>query len=94
MLGLQGKYEEAKLASARGLPPDQAAGNVDYLRKIVKLEPKPLAADTAKVAANKPSDKFAAAKKPGLKGSAGDSVTADSTASGWSTQVAAAKKAP
>jgi Flp pilus assembly protein TadD len=97
VLGLQGKYDEAKLASARGLPPDQAAGNVDYLRKIVKLEPKPLAADSAKFAANTPSDKFAAnaaAKKPGLKGSAGDSVTADSTASGWSTQVAAAKKAP
>ncbi len=96
VLGLQGKYDEAKLASARGLPADQAAGNVDYMRKIVKLEPKPLAANSAKVAAV-PSNKIAAKpapKKPALKGSAGDNVAADSAATGWSTQVAAAKKAP
>lgn len=43
VLGLQGKYDEAKLAAARELPADNAASNADYLRSMVKLEPKPLA---------------------------------------------------
>lgn len=82
VLGLQGKYDEAKLASARDLPADAAAENVDYMRRIVKLEPKAM----AKVAAK---DK----KKPELKGAAGDDVAADTASSGWATQVAAVKKA-
>ena len=40
VLGLQGKYDEAKLTAARDLPADNAAANVDYVRNIVKLEPK------------------------------------------------------
>ncbi len=43
VLGLQGKYDEAKLTAARGLPADKAAANVDYMRSIVKLDAKPLA---------------------------------------------------
>ncbi|HJU32432.1 MAG TPA: tetratricopeptide repeat protein [Hyphomicrobiaceae bacterium] len=42
VLGLQGKYDEAKLAAARDLPAENAAANVDYVRSLVKLEPKPL----------------------------------------------------
>ena len=42
VLGLQGKYDEAKLTAARDLPADNAAANVDYVRNIVKLQPKPL----------------------------------------------------
>lgn len=77
VLGLQGKYDEAKLAAARDLPADNAAANVDYVRSLVKLEPKPLA-----LAADRP--------KPVLKGTATEEGT---TASGWAPQVAAAKPA-
>ena len=37
VLGLQGKYDEAKVAIARDLPPDRVASNVDYLQQIVKV---------------------------------------------------------
>jgi Flp pilus assembly protein TadD len=42
VLGLQGKYDEAKLAAARDSSPDVAASNVDYVRRMVKLDPKPM----------------------------------------------------
>lgn len=74
VLGLQGKYDEAKLAAARDLPADNAAANVDYVRSMVKLEPKPL-----QTAADRP--------KPELKGAAAEEGAA---ASGWVPHVAAA----
>jgi Flp pilus assembly protein TadD len=77
VLGLQGKYDEAKLAAARDLPADNAAANVDYVRRIVKLESQPLPP-----AAGLPG--------PELKGSAANDGPAE-TASGWVPQVAAAK---
>jgi Flp pilus assembly protein TadD len=42
VLSLQGKYDEAKLMAAKDLPADKAAANVDYVRDMVKLDPKPL----------------------------------------------------
>jgi Flp pilus assembly protein TadD len=39
VLGLQGKYDEAKLLASRDLPTESAQENTDYLRRIVKLEP-------------------------------------------------------
>jgi Flp pilus assembly protein TadD len=56
VLGLQGKYDEAKIAAARDLSADKAAANVDYVRSIVNLEPKPLMTG----AVDKPEDKQAA----------------------------------
>jgi Flp pilus assembly protein TadD len=79
VLGLQGKYDEAKLTAARDLPADNAAANVDYVRNIVKLQPKPL-----ETAARPPS--------PELKGSVVAGGEAE-TASGWAPQVAASKPA-
>ena len=79
VLGLQGKYDEAKLTAARDLPPDNAAANVDYVRNIVKLQPKPL-----ETAARQPA--------PELKGSVVAGGEAE-TASGWAPQVAASKPA-
>ena len=38
VLGLQGKYDEAKLLASRDLSAESAAENTDYLRRIVKLE--------------------------------------------------------
>lgn len=40
VLGLQGKYDEAKLVAARDLPMTNANDNADYLRQVVKLDPK------------------------------------------------------
>lgn len=40
VLGLQGKYDEAKLLAAQDISPEKAAANADYLRRIVRLEPK------------------------------------------------------
>ena len=66
VLGLQGKYDEAKLAAARDLPADNAAANVDYVRKIVNLEPKPLmtgAVEKAETAAAEPAPRPSAKPK-------------------------------
>ena len=35
VLGLQGKYDEAKVAAAQNLPAEKAADNVDYVRRLV-----------------------------------------------------------
>lgn len=40
VLGLQGKYDEAKLVAARDIPMSNASENSEYLRQVVKLEPK------------------------------------------------------
>jgi Flp pilus assembly protein TadD len=40
VLGLQGKYDEAKLVAARDIPMNNASENADYLRQVVKLDPK------------------------------------------------------
>jgi hypothetical protein len=40
VLGLQGKYDEAQLVAARDLPMTKAAENADFLRQVVKLDPK------------------------------------------------------
>ena len=40
VLGLQGKYDEAKMVAARDLSVEKATENTEYLRRIVKLEPK------------------------------------------------------
>ena len=77
VLGLQGKYDEAKLAAGRDLPADRASANVDYVKSMVKLEPKPM----AKVAPAK-----AAAE---LKGAAAEGA---SEVPAWSTHVAVAKR--
>lgn len=42
VLGLQGKYDEAKLSAARSLPPDSAAADVDFVKRMVRAEPRPL----------------------------------------------------
>ncbi|MEQ1717446.1 MAG: tetratricopeptide repeat protein [Hyphomicrobium sp.] len=40
VLGLQGRYDEAKLAGAATGPSEVAASNTDYVRRMVRLEPK------------------------------------------------------
>jgi tetratricopeptide (TPR) repeat protein len=40
VLGLQGKYDESKLVAARDIPMPNADENAQYLREVVKLDPK------------------------------------------------------
>jgi Flp pilus assembly protein TadD len=79
VLGLQGKYEEAKQAMAEDVPPDRAAANVEYLRQMVKADPRP----TPKAAV---PDKVAAQLKPAA-------TQHDKGTPGWSSSVAVAKPA-
>jgi Flp pilus assembly protein TadD len=39
VLGLQGKYDEARAVSARDIPQDTASANVEYVRQMVRVEP-------------------------------------------------------
>ncbi|HEU4379182.1 MAG TPA: tetratricopeptide repeat protein [Hyphomicrobiaceae bacterium] len=79
VLGLQGKYDEAKQTMAADIPPDRAAANIDYLKQMVKAEPKPIPKSAA-------PDKVAAKLKPAAAETSKD-------ATGWSTNVAAARPA-
>lgn len=81
VLSLQGKYEEARLIAARDLPADNAADNVDFVRRIVKLEPRPMSQPQAPP----PSLAKGPAPPPVLKGTA-----RDDGAAGWTAQVAVA----
>jgi Flp pilus assembly protein TadD len=40
VLGLQGKYDEAKLVAVRDMPMTNAAENADFLQQVTKLDPK------------------------------------------------------
>jgi Flp pilus assembly protein TadD len=76
VLGLQGKYDEAKQVAARDLPADDATANVDYLRRVVMLDPQPPPPTTVG---------SVPALRPSLKGEA----AADAGA-GWTPKVAVA----
>jgi Flp pilus assembly protein TadD len=98
VLSLQGKYDEAKLASGGNLPADTVASNVDYMRRMVKLEPKPLA-PAAAVAQAKPNapEKTAEAVKAPAKAAAAAKVIATAKANAakaTATKTAAAKTKP
>jgi hypothetical protein len=81
VLGLQGKYDEAKVAAARDLPADKAAADVDYVRRIVMLEARPMAQPRPAP----PSLAKASAPRPDLRGPA-----LDDGAAGWAPKVAVA----
>lgn len=106
-LSLQGKYDEAKVAAAHNLPADKVAENVDYVRSIVNLAPKPLVTGTvdkkidkkdgAKAAEAVKREAVANAKKSTKKKPpAADDRTDDrpldtGSAPGWAAQVAVSK---
>ena len=84
VLGLQGKYDEARVVAARDLPADNAADNVDYVRRIVKLEPRPMSQPQP---APPSVAKAPPAPRPNLRGPA-----IDDGAAGWTPTVALAKQ--
>lgn len=83
VLGLQGKYDEARVVAARDLPAANAADNVDYVRRIVKLEPRPMSQPQPAP----PTLAKAPATRPALRGPA-----LDDGAAGWTPTVASAKQ--
>jgi Flp pilus assembly protein TadD len=86
VLGLQGKYDDAKVAAGRHMASEDANADVEYLRRIVMLDPQPATVD----APAPPQPKVAASKKaPGLKGTA-----TDDGSGGWGARVAATPARP
>lgn len=83
VLGLQGKYEEAKSLSAKDVAPETASANTDYLRRMVKLEPqdKPLPAPANAKPFATTVAKALQEPAPALKPASAD------TASAWATDV-------
>ena len=68
VLGLQGKYDEAKQAIASDVPPDRAAANIEYLRQMVKLDAQ---ADAEAVGAGQGGGPTQARRDPARQGDAG-----------------------
>jgi len=109
VLGLQGKYDEAKLIAARDLPMETAAENNSFLRQVVKLEPKtvPSTVDASVDVAEAPASQAKwsalahAAKapeaKPSAKGTKAEVVPvaeAAHIAPPWATDMKQAAAAP
>lgn len=89
VLGLQGKYDEAKTTGAKASTVDVASANTDYVKRMVRLPAKssPVAAPSNALASNAPT------AKPDLKKTAIDTAsaatsTATASAGGWQTNVA------
>ena len=87
VLGLQGRYDEAKTEGGKALAGDSAAANTDYIRKMVKLDP-------AKTPAANPAAMPAAAVASALPSAAppGNPAAFKTVVSKW-TPVANAAKA-
>jgi Flp pilus assembly protein TadD len=84
VLSLQGKYEEAKLLGARQASAEPVTANVDYVKRMVQLEPKPLPAVPTALKAQVSSD---AASPEGAAGAGTDTRAAED----WITRVAQVK---
>ena len=100
VLGLQGKFTEAKEVAGADMPPEKVAASIAYLRRMIDERPQaagavaqaapPLPAPAA-APAKVTSTKVASVKKaaPALKGSeAPASATNDVASAGWITEVA------
>jgi Flp pilus assembly protein TadD len=81
VLALQGKYDEAKQVAAQDLPPETAAANVDFLRRMVRIDPRPSGAPARQAGA--------ADQAPALRGSAFEAA-AEPELGNWATQMAKA----
>jgi Flp pilus assembly protein TadD len=86
VLGLQGKYDESKQVASADLPAESAAANADYMRKLVKLDPKRDGAIAAQPAVQVAKSSQPA---PSLKPAAADVATAT-----WDAKVATAEAQP
>ena len=89
VLGLQGKYDEARVVSAKDIPSENAAANVEYVRQMVRIPEQGNKMPASKDAGGVQS---AVIKRGGsdaytpLRGGGSDAPAADSV---WSTSVTA-----
>lgn len=83
VLGLQGKYDEAKSAGAKSGSSDIADANTEYVRRMVRLAPQKSAAPSTAVA------NAAGAGTTGFKGAAVETGSAT-----WDTSVSTASVTP
>ena len=63
VLGLEGRYDESKAIGTGVLNPEIAAANADYLRQMVKLEPRTAMPDAKSFASNTSTSVSAAASQ-------------------------------
>jgi Flp pilus assembly protein TadD len=84
VLSLQGKYEEAKLLGARQAAAEAVTANVDYVKRMVQLDPKPLPVVPTALKAQAGADAAGQERAPG------DGTDADA-GSDWVTRVAQVK---
>lgn len=85
VLGLQGKYDEAKQVASKDAVTTAASADVDYLRKMVRHQPQPGQTAVPAVASNDPraaNTKDAAALRGGITANA-----PAGSAGNWSTKV-------
>jgi Flp pilus assembly protein TadD len=73
VLGLQGKYAEAKLLASRDMSPESAAENTEVLRRVVKHEPNAPGSEPTQVAqrsrnANEPAEQIEEGEPPQAAG--------------------------
>jgi len=101
VLGLQGKYDEAKSTGSRSAPTEVAEANTEYVRRMVRLDPKAVAAAPAfKTAvttpalrpATTPAQGMAQSAATGLKSTSVDTASA-APAGAWQTNVASTEPA-
>jgi Flp pilus assembly protein TadD len=79
VLGLQGKYDEAKTTAAKDIPQENAAANVDYVRQMVRLDPQAAPKPTPAIAngtgsAWSPNVTTASIPKTGAAGASSDGL--------------------
>jgi Flp pilus assembly protein TadD len=89
VLGLQGKYDEARLTASRDQAAENTTADVDYLRRIVMLEPRPMPRSQHPQSGGAANVASTPNARPELRGPA-----LDDAASGWAPRVAVAPAAP
>lgn len=85
VLGLQGKYDESKVAGSMTAPTDVADANTEYLRRMVRLEPKKSAPQPAPAFATS----VASAAAPAASSFKPAAVENTSAGGNWQTAVTA-----
>lgn len=96
VVGLQGKYDEARTIAAADLPPEAATANVEYVRSMVRIpEQKAVVQAKAPPVANPviqaKAEKAAKPAKPDLRNAAPADTHVATTVGGWETKVAAGR---
>jgi Flp pilus assembly protein TadD len=85
VVGLQGKYTEARTIAASTLPAEAAAANVEYVRNMVRIPEQKPAAKVIEAKAKPQVD-------PGLRSTSGaDTQVAAASPNGWDAKVASSK---